>query len=351
MSFINDDQEGYIIMKLKTFILSLFSIKKENKHVVISFFGVKLKLKNEKQLRNNPTGCIIDTTLLCNNNCSFCWRSNHPQYLQSLNRKTETKTMDFEMYKKIVDDVCRYESVKWFSLCGPFGEPLMNENIADFFEYAYKKLHFDKITINTNGLAIDKHDISRLLNSINEFSVSVDSIEPETYKKIHGHSHMQKVIDNIKLLINYKKEKGCVADIFVRFTENELNKGEFPQFEKYFMDLGVDYINYTQVHSFAGVKAELNNEKTVKACNQPLKIINFDFMGNMSTCCINWHESPRFGNIKNKTIKQMWESKQKINWNEKDRYFTEPCNNCSGLGAEVQHSKIIRNPNLHHISQ
>ena len=330
---------------MSNFIEKIFSVKNDSKkiHKIITILGLKLKFKfhEENDLINKPFGLIIDTTLLCNNHCSFCWRSNYPDVLKKNNKKYKTKTMSIETYKKIIDDAVQYDHIKWLSLCGPMGEPLMNDKIEDFFEYAYKKNHFRKISINTNGLAINKKDIGRLLNSIHEFSVSVDSIIPETYEKIHGHKNLNQVIDNIKSLVEYKKKYGCVADIYVRFTENVLNRGQFPEFKNFFEEIGIDYINYTQEHSFAGVNKSLNNTKTVATCIQPSYIINFNFLGDMTACCIDWHLKPKFGNIKNRTIKQMWNSKNKQIWNSKKRFTQIPCRDCSGLGKEVQHSQII----------
>lgn len=312
------------------YIETLIKIKK-----IKSFFTKKKNSK--KELAHLPWGIVIDTTTLCNNSCSFCWRKNYPEYLKEINEKYgKNPTMDFGTYKKIIDDVVQYESVKWLSLCGPMGEPCLNENLADFFEYAYKKNHFNIIAINTNGLAINRHDIGKLLNNITEFSISVDSIRPETYEKIHGsRKFLPHVIDNIKSLIEYKQKYGCVADIVVRFTENEINQGEYPEFEEFFLNLGVNRINHTKVHAFAGVKKELINKNTAKDCCQMNGVINFNFMGDMTTCCINWHLKPSFGSIKNKTIAQMWNNRKMKHW-IKNSVNTEPCKNCSGLGPHVQ---------------
>ena len=190
--------------------------------------------------------------------------------------------------------------------------------------------------INTNGLAIDKHDISILLNSLTELSISVDSINPETYGKIHGNGkNLEKVIENIKKCIEYKKEFGATADIVVRFTENELNENEYPKFKKFFENLGVDKINYTKVHSFAGIKKELSNKHDALFCNHPKQIVNFTFTGELTTCCINWHFEPLFGNIKNYTIKELWEGEKYADWLKK-RLDYIPCNNCNGLGNKAQ---------------
>jgi len=292
---------------------------------------------NKPSLYGKPRSLIIDTTILCNNCCSFCWRKTQPDYLKKINWEySDIHTMDFEIYKKIIDDAIQYNSIKWFSLCGPMGEPLLNENIEQFFEYANAKQHFQTIVINTNGLAIGKRDIDKLLNNITEFSVSVDSINPDTYGKIHGSDkYLPVVIENIKKLIDYKKKHGALAEIVVRFTENELNKGEFPEFERYFSDIGIDRINYTKIHGFAGVHKDMRNSETASRCIQILNVINFNFKGDMTTCCVNWQLEPTFGNIRSQTIKEMWHGHLMKRWLE-NLLSTEPCKDCSGLGEHVQ---------------
>ena len=58
----------------------------------------------------------------------------------------------------------------------------------------------------------------------------------------------------------------------------------------------------------------------------------------MTTCCVNWQIEPTFGNIKNKTIKQMWNNKKMQNW-LKYQLINEPCKDCSGIGLEAQKSR------------
>lgn len=298
---------------------------------------------SKNELFNRPHSLIVDTTILCNNSCSFCWRSNKKDYLKNIQDKySKNNTMDFNIYKKIIDDVVQYDSVRWFSLCGPMGDPMLNPMIADFYEYANNKNHFKTIAVNTNGLAINKHDIAKLLNNITEFSISVDSINPETYGKIHGSSSfLPQVIENIKSLVEYKKYNKCLATIVVRFTENDINIGEFPEFEKFFFDLGVDEINYTKIHGFAGLHKKLANKSTAKNCQQILGAINFNFKGDMTTCCVNWQLEPTFGNIQNNSIKEMWNNSKMKKW-IKNTLNEEPCKDCSGIGHAVQHSLRIK---------
>ncbi len=300
----------------------------------------------KKTLPFNPSMLVIDTNCLCNNSCYFCWRTNKIEALKELNKNHgKNPYISMEIYKKIIDDAIQYPSITWLSLCGPMGEPMMHNKLDDMLEYAYKKNHFEKISINTNGLAIDRHDIKKLLSSTHDFSISVDSIDPETYEKIHGkNSNLNKVIENIKRCVEYKKYKGAISTITVRFTENELNMGQYPEFKKFFLNLGVDEINYTKVHSFIGVMEKSVNIKTAKKCCQPFRAINFTFKGDMTTCCINWQMSPIFGNIKNSSIKELWMNRKMTDW-LKTRLNTNPCNNCGGLGSKISKRGLMYSEN------
>lgn len=330
--------------------MNLISVYEDDKHThkLFDIFGIKFKIKkelNNKILRNKPFGLIIDTTIICNNCCSFCWRKNFPEHLEKLNKEVPQKTMSFDIFKKIVDDACQYSHITWFSCCGPFGDPMLNPQIEKFYKYAYDKHHFKTLAVNTNGLVLDKKDLGTLLNSIHEFSISVDSVDLDTYEKIHGHRNLEKVIDNIKKCVEYKRTHGALASIVVRFTENDLNRGQIDDFVKFFEKIGIDEIHYAHEHSFAGVKNEYNDKKTVMECPHPNHILNFDFLGNLMTCCVNWHFTPLFGNIKNKTIKQMWESYNKTVWNNFLRFYTTPCNKCSGAGDKIKGE--VRSKRIH----
>ena len=115
--------------------------------------------------------------------------------------------------------------------------------------------------------------------------------------------------------------------------------------ERLFKDLGVDGVNYCLEHSFAGGgSAAVKSQEGKLVCRHPNEIVNFNFLGNLTTCCLNWHLTPVFGNIENKTIKQMWESREKQSWNNIKRFNEIPCKNCSGaenlINGEIRSKRI-----------
>ena len=76
-------------------------------------------------------------------------------------------------------------------------------------------------------------------------------------------------------------------------------------------------------------------------CNQP-NCINFNFLGELTTCCINWHLEPVFGSIHNYSLKELWESKEKMLWNQNFNK-SNICQNCGGLGISQNSQRIKLN--------
>ncbi len=261
-----------------------------------------------------PKSLIIDLTTICNQKCFFCWRSSKLDYLKEV-LKDKNSTIDFETYKAIIDDACKIDSVRWLSLCGPMGEPLLAKDFLRFPKYAMSKNHFRTILINTNGFALDKYEPYEILSALSDIQISIDSINPSTYEKIHGFGkQLPKILENIKMLLDCKvKHPELKTKIRVRFTENNYNQNEWDKFEKYFNALNCEILR-VRIHSFNGINPERNNEIGAYLCNQPYSVVNFNYKGEMTTCCTNFELSPVFGNIKDSSIINLFHSKEFNNW-------------------------------------
>ena len=281
-----------------------------------------------------PTSLIVDLTTKCNQKCFFCWRINKQDHLINV-LKDKNMTIDFNLYKKIIDESCQIDSLNWLSLCGPMGEPLLADNFLQYPRYAMSKNKFQTVLINTNGVALNNYDPKELLTSLTDIFISVDSVMPETYEKIHGNAkQLPIVLDNIKSLLSCKKNNPEIkTTIKVRFTENNYNKGEWKLFKKYFDDINCP-IHHVKIHSFNGVNPERNNEIGAYLCNQPYSVINFNYRGEMTTCCTNYQLEPTFGSIKTHSIISLYNSRKFNKW--RINRMKEICGNCGGLGTVTQ---------------
>jgi wyosine [tRNA(Phe)-imidazoG37] synthetase (radical SAM superfamily) len=290
-----------------------------------------------RSLSYDPSSLIVDISRDCNLSCRFCWRNKEQDHVKLINAAVENSVIPFNVFRKIIDDSVQYNHLNWLSLCGPIGEPLMARNIIDYLGYANGKNHFKTILINTNGLLLHKHKYSELLENLTEICVSIDTINEETYKKIHNSSLLNVVIKNVVALCEHKKKYGGKAKINVRFTQCVENKGEFEQFRDFFIQF-VDDIKYVKVHSFAGIVDSENSTIGAYFCNQIYNVVNFNVKGELTTCCLNWRMDPSFGSIENNTIADLWNSSDYRTWVHSRMIEGGLCSNCSGLGSVFSQS-------------
>lgn len=287
------------------------------------------------ELKYAPYAAIIDQTVLCNQECGFCWRTDRDQ-VKAETAAAPFHVMPFEMYGQIVDELAQVSTLKSLSLCGPMGEPTLVPDLAERGAYARSK-GIRSTLINTNGVALSKHDPEALLLGFTDVQISLDADDEQMYAAIHGkRGQFEQVVQNIHTLIRAKRAIGRHAGkIRIRCTEAG-NHNEWPKIVDRWDHL-VDGFIHKYVHTFVDVLPKRKGlaSESAEKCNQPHGSINFSYTGDLTTCCINFHHEPTFGRLgEGKTLKELWESESFETW-RKTR-LTGLCQPCSGLGSVSQ---------------
>jgi len=251
-----------------------------------------------QKLKYNPFMLIVDQTVRCNEACFFCWRADPKQVKEktamAYNKKVD---MPIEMCKEIVDQASQYSSIRTFNVCGPMGDPLVVKDIVERGIYAREKGFGDRM-MNSNGVAADRHDPEELLLAYNNLKISLDTLDEDKYVEIHGKPHLSRVLKNIETLWKVKQDKNISGSLRAKVTINEKNEDEREAFIAWSERTGVP-LEWKRIHSFVDHMPEYGNTAGMMLCEQPYKTINYNFRGEMTTCCINWHLEPTFGKVKN----------------------------------------------------
>ncbi len=286
------------------------------------------------RLKYNPTVAVVDQTVLCNQACYFCWRSNKAVVTQAT-KKAPWHTMPWEMYCEIIDAVAEIETINALSLCGPMGDPALVADLCKRGRYAMDTGAFPGyVLINTNGYALGKHDPNDLLDSFSVIHISLDAIDPEIYGAIHNRpKQLPQVLRSLISLVKLRYDRGHGAEVSVRFTETKHNRDHWPDFASTMNGMGIPVIRKGE-HSFIDVLPGHSNNAGALLCNQPYATINFNFRGEMTTCCINHKLSPTFGTLENHSLKHLWEGEEFENW--RNIRHDGICEECSGLGGVSQ---------------
>jgi len=144
-----------------------------------------MKMKIYDNYNRPVTSLRISITTKCNLNCFYC----HRDGIVPSSR---------EMTADEIEKVCEVASqlgITKIRLSG--GEPLLRNDIITIIE-KINATGFKDIAITTNGILLEKYSNKLKKAGLNRVNVSLDTLNPTTYKFITGKNQLEKVKRGIK---------------------------------------------------------------------------------------------------------------------------------------------------------
>lgn len=321
---------------------------------LINFFKFYLSKKSKKlSLNFLPVTMDIEPTTGCNFRCTMCQVSS-PDFF--------SKNLDFEMFKKVIEDNNQLLKIKLQGM----GEPLVNTKFFDMVDFAGQQGIVSEIT--TNGSLLSQANIIKLCNSnLSRITISIDGATPQTFEKIRVKSNFNEVVQNCKNLIKNFKKKIIRPEISAWCVIQNDNVSEFIKIYELCKEIGFDKLTY-QFYLSGWGKNEWNNinkDKRIdirniqnqikkiklrgskegmevnifdenllsfsKQCVWPWESSYISKTGDVVPCCIIGDEKViSFGNIKENSFKEIWNSEKYKNFrkNIKNNKIPDYCKNC-----------------------
>ena len=295
-----------------------------------------------------PVSVMIEPTNFCNLQCPLC-----PSGAGLLTR--ERGYMDFGLYKKVIDSVCKDSCA---ILLWNQGEPFLHQDICQMIEYAHSKRMIVILSTNAN---VFPDPVQLVQSGLDQLIISADGASQETYNKYRVNGEIEKVIDNIKKIVASKvKASGKMSPyILCQFIVMKHNEHEIEYAKKIFGELKIDQfvlktvqiLSKEDIENFLPSNPKYRRYKTkgnvfelkygVK--NQCFRlwhrpVINWD--GEMAVCCFDKDNQYKIGNIQNRSFMDLWKSNQFITFRKnvlRDRKIYEICRNCGeGISLRVK---------------
>lgn len=285
------------------------------------------------RLKYDPNAVTIDLTVACNQACGFCWRHD-VNAVRRATRAAPHRDMPLNMFRRIVDQAAKVQSIVGLSVSGPMGEPTLVDDLAERAAYARSKGTFSRfVLMNTNGYALQRHHLRDLVLGFTRIRISLDTMNPEIHAAIHGRRNQHAaIVEGIKALASANRAWKAGCQIEVRVTETREHPGQVEAVRRAFD--GIAQVLHRRVHSFIDVVDGLD-ESGARRCNQPHGTVNFAHTGELTTCCINYRQAPTFGHIDDGlSLKEMWEGEAFERW--RAERLEGLCKGCSGLGPQSQ---------------
>lgn len=299
-----------ILTPIKLYNLALKEIQ--------SFFG-------NSYLLYLPNKINIDIGNVCNLKCPLCPTGRG-------DKGASRGLMSFEGFKKIIDqigkNITNLELYNW-------GEPLLNKDLIPMIKYAKSKRIPVCISTNLNTLSEEMAD-DIISTKIDKIFISCDGASEATYSKYRVGGDFNRVISNIQLLSDAKKNQGnsytrivLLSHVF-RHNEHEIEEtrclakklGIEVRINKMRTDMGREIFETDNI-SIERDKEWIPDNKKYRAFDLVKKkkikqmkckslwnttVINWD--GSVLPCCAVYGERYAFGNIFEESFVSIWNNKK-----------------------------------------
>lgn len=164
-----------------------------------------------------PTMVELELTSACNANCLFC-----PRHLAVkpgfMSRTTLERSCD-----RIVES-----GIKNVKLAG-FGEPTLHPDFLQHLQFIRSKGL--RPHLNTNGIRLNRFDMSRLLSLCDGIIISIHSLDPGIHQQLTGTNTFQRVKRNLDKLIQLSRDAECKITLYVVVTQS--NQGQIYLLSRY----------------------------------------------------------------------------------------------------------------------
>ena len=282
-------------------------------------------LRIEVQLRlgwtkvgGRPFEWEIDTTNICQLQCPLCHTG-----LGTVNR--DKGFMHFDTYARVVDQI--EDSCVWLSLYS-WGEPFLNPQIDRFIAYAHEKRIATIVSSNLNK-PLTPEMAERLVRSgLDVLIVSLDGTTQDVYQVYRVNGHLERVLDNIRLLTQKRAELGSTTPVLEwQFIVMRHNEHQVEEARGMAEELGVDLFTPKRVDFPHGEDdlalarqwlpaAELEarmadpfrkpySEEGTR-CHRLWRsgVVNWD--GGYAPCCYLTDAADDFGDASRQSVKEIW---------------------------------------------
>ncbi len=307
----------------------------------------RIDLENRTRLEEviplrTPFVIFVDPADTCNFKCKFC-----PTGDRDLMEKTPGRNfgiMDFNLYKKIINDICEFEEpVKVLRLYKD-GEPLLNPHFADMVKYAKDKGCAQKIDTTTNASLLNpKKNLEIIDAGLDRINISIEGINKEHYESFSMVPiNFKKMVDNIH---HFYKNKG-ECEVYIKINGDISSAEEHNKFYEIFGNIA-DKIFIEHIApcwpEFEFKKVEVNRKfnlfgekiKEVMVCPYVFYSIAVNSDGTASLCFLDWSRKLIIGDIKKNTIREIWNGRKLFKYRKmflmKKRKDHPICGKCGQL--------------------
>jgi radical SAM protein with 4Fe4S-binding SPASM domain len=283
----------------------------------------RIVLQNRTKLEtgipfSTPFIIYVEPSDRCNFRCKFCPTGDR-RLMEKVGRSFEN--MRFQLYKKVVDDICDFETpIKVLRLYKD-GEPLLNPRFADMVRYANEKQCADRIDTTTNASLLNqKRNIDIIEAGLTRINISIEGVNETQYLDFSGYKiSFEKLVANIRHFYEHREQ----CEVIIKINGDMLSEEDKSKFYDIFGDIadGV-YIEHI-MSCWPGFEvANVNKEvgiygqklKEVLVCPYVFYTFSINSDGTASACSLDWSRKLIIGDVKAESVRDIWNGEKLLNY-------------------------------------
>lgn len=311
-------------------------------------FKPRIDLENRTKLETvlplrTPFVIFIDPSDACNFKCSFC-PTGDSALMKEVGRPL--KQIPWNLYTKIINDICEFEDKVRVIRLYKDGEPLLNKRFADMVRYAKESGCCDRVDTTTNAsLLTEEKGIEIATAGLDRINISIEGMNEQQYLDFSGY-HLKgfsEIVDNVA---NFHKNKGN-CEMIVKITGDSLSDDQ----KKEFIDTFGPIADGIWIESVMSCWPEfelrggvtVNQERgiygqpieEVSVCPYPFYSFSINPEGSASLCFLDWGRKLLIGDTNTQSVKEIWEGeelrKYRIMFLRGDRKKHPVCGGCGQM--------------------
>ena len=253
-------------------------------------------------------------------------------------------SMDFALYKKIIDDICEFDDkVKVIRLYKD-GEPLLNPHFADMVRYAKTSGCCDRVDTTTNASLLNPRRSREIIDAgLNRINISIEGINSAQYKNFSGYDlDFDELVENIRFFYEHRNQ----CEMIIKINGDILTEEQKQQFYNIFGDIADGVYIESIMSCWAGFElkdVKVNESvgiyrqqiKSVEVCPYVFYSFSINSNGTASTCFLDWSRKMIIGDAKTEKVKNIWHGKKLYEYQKEflnmNRSKFESCKECGQL--------------------
>ena len=279
-----------------------------------TFRTIRKFAKSGKLIPDFPSLIQLQTQSSCNGACIIC---PYPKVY----KKLQQGTMDWNLYKEIVDQCAFNKNLKVFCLMLQ-NEPFLDDRIFKFIEYFKNSGSKAIVSIGTNGTMLTPDVVSKLIDSrLDVLTISLNAHTEKTFEKLSPNFDFKDIMEKVNHLLSHD-----LGHLFIRisYVVNKYNKNEIKEGVRYWHSKGVES-RCVGLSNRCGslkerydmLKPNLSKIKGIKSqaikifyaeCTLPFFNFCILFNGEVILCCNDWERNVILGNVRKNSIAEIFNS-------------------------------------------